>query len=154
MGAAVVVVDAGDEPAPFVAGSVVVHEEVGAVFACPVVVGYDVAEGDVVLIHEGGAEFGGAVEGGDEVVTAFFAHFDADGEAVAGSAGVGVASGFIEGDVLDGDAGVGGEVPCVAEASGVEGAGVLQGVGAAVFSAVDGDEFGTHPMGVRPYGVP
>lgn len=52
--AAVVVVDAGEEPCPFVAGAAVVQEGLGAVFAGPVVVADDVFEGDVVFGHEVG----------------------------------------------------------------------------------------------------
>lgn len=153
----VVAADAGDEPGPGGTGFAVFEEKVGAVFvgwfvsfAGPVVVGDDAAEGDIVSVHEVGGEFGRSIEGLGEVIAAVFAHFDANGGFVSGTADVSVVALFAGGGVLDGDVFLDGEVPAevtdeaTAEGAAVEGFGVVPGITGVVLGGVDGDVGGLH----------
>ena len=159
----VVELDAAEEPAPAGAWAAIFHEEVGAVFVGgasagtgPVVMGDDVAEGDLVDVGDVGGEAGGFVDGEGEVVAFVLTHFDADGVVVAGAVEVGVFALFAAGEVLDGDVVLDGEVPGEvadavaafasggAEGAAFEGEGVVVGVAGVVLGAVDGDVAGLH----------
>lgn len=155
---AVVEVDAVLKPAPGAAWAAAIHEEVGAVFmrvfdggadAGPVVVGDDVAEGDVGA-HEVGGEAGGFINGEADVVAAMLTHFD-DAVVVPRAVEVGVLALLTAGEVLDPDIVLDGEVPGEeadtvaadtlggAEGTALQGEGVVVGITAVVLGAVDGD---------------
>lgn len=155
--AAVVVVHAGDEPAPFIAGAPVGHQRGGAVFAGPVVVRHYVAQGNVVAHHQQGGQLGRLVVDDDGVVRGAFTHFNGYGVLVSRAGVVRMVACFRGGDVLVGPELVHGEVPVQAAgfaAVQVTGVGVCVSLG--VGGAVDGDEAGMHggrvPAGVRAFG--
>ena len=155
--AAVVIVHAGDEPAPFIAGAAVGHQRGGAVLAGPVVVGHHVAQGDVVAHHQQGRQLGCLVVDDDGIVRGAFAHFNGYGVLVARAGVVRMVARFRRGNVLVRAELVHREVPVQAAGfATVQVAGMGVGVSLGVGGAVDGDEAGAHggrmPAGIRAFG--
>ena len=135
--AAVVIIHAGNEPAPFVPGAPISHQRGGAILAGPVVVRHYVAQGDVVAHHQQRRQLGRLVVDDDRVMRGAFTHFNGYGVLVSRSGMVRMVAGFRSGDVLVGAELVHSEVPVQAaglaavQVTGV-GIGVSFGVGGAV----------------------
>lgn len=154
---AVVAVDLLQKGIPAGAGFAVFEEDAGAILLVavevplrPVVVGDDVVEGDILVVHEPGGEAGSAVDGcGLAGGVAQFANLDADAGVVAGAVMVGVFALDVEREGLDGLDVVDGEVPGhvagavplrpAAKGPGGHAPGVLEGGGVRVVGGVDGD---------------
>ena len=143
--AAVIVVHAGDEPAPFITGTPVGHQRGGAVFSGPVVMGDYVAQGNSVPLHEQGGQLGRLVVDDGGVMGGAFAHFNGYGVFVSRTGMVRVMACFRRGNVLVGSELVDREVPVqTAGFAAVQIAGMGVGVPLGVGRAVDGDEAGGH----------
>ena len=155
--AAVVIIHAGNEPAPFVPGAPISHQRGGAILAGPVVVRHDVTQGDVVAHHQQRRQLGRLVVDDDRVVRGAFTHFNGYGVLVSRSGMVRMVAGFRSGDVLVGAELVHSEVPVQAAGlAAVQVTGVGIGVSFGVGGAVDGDEAGAHGgcalAGIRVFG--
>ena len=98
--AAVVIIHAGNEPAPFVPGAPISHQRGGAILAGPVVVRHYVAQGDVVAHHQQRRQLGRLVVDDDRVMRGAFTHFNGYGVLVSRSGMVRMVAGFRSGDVL------------------------------------------------------
>ena len=148
------------EPTPLAAWLAIVQQEVGTVLvgrvfaaARPVVVRHHIAQRNVVLMHQGRAELGGALDGSPAAVAPVLTHLHPDRVAVAGSVKVGVFSLLVGWHVLHHPVFVDGVVPDQvanavataaagrAQGSALERQGMLLGIGlaAVVLGAVDSD---------------
>jgi hypothetical protein len=155
--AAVVIIHAGNEPAPFVPGAPISHQRGGAILAGPVVVRHYVAQGDVVAHHQQRRQLGRLVVDDDRVMRGAFTHFNGYGVLVSRSGMVRMVAGFRSGDVLVGAELVHSKVPVqTAGFAAVQVTGVGIGVSFGVGGAVDGDEAGAHGgcalAGIRVFG--
>ena len=124
----------------------------------PVHVRNDVGDGDAVLFHEPGGEAGGLVDRAGAVIAAIFAHFDADGAAVARAVVIGVFATFVGGQALVDGVVIDREMPAdiadgvvtAFESAGFKHLGMRIGIAAtgAVFRGVNGDVLRRHRPGI------
>ncbi len=117
----------------------------------PIVMGDDVAERNVMLLHEEGGQFGGALHGLGDAVAIVFTHFNSDGVIVSLAIKVGMFALFSGGNVLDGNVILHGEMPSKEtnavsagplmgpQCSSVQGPGVGVGITRFVFRGVNRD---------------
>ena len=139
-----IVIDTGDKPRPLGARHSVIEQEVRTTLARPVEVRHHVAERNIPLLHLVGDELGGTVKGARKTLATLFAHFNADGIAVARATGIGVEACFREWDVLHRHGLVHRVMPVVTEGAVEESSAVLHSPCVRVLRVVDGDETRFH----------
>ena len=155
--AAVVIIHAGNEPAPFMSRTAVGQQRGRAILPRPIIMRNHITERNMVLLHQHCRQLGGLVVDDDRVMRGAFTHFNGYGVLVSRSGMVRMVAGFRSGDVLVGAELVHSKVPVqTAGFAAVQVTGVGIGVSFGVGGAVDGDEAGAHGgcalAGIRVFG--
>lgn len=98
----VVIIHAGNKPAPFIAGTFLIQQRSWACFATPVVVRDNIAERNIVLGHQASRQFGSTVISLGLAVRTYLAHLNGDGIPVSRPALVRMVPPPVQWQMLDG----------------------------------------------------